>query len=145
MNHQDMYRQLAMKLHPDRGGSLEEMTRLNSAYQSQRWQIVETLYSKYFVVRTKARKQTTQRAYKPINNYTIAREVMVRRKYRKKVYDLFKTVEAYAKGTGASVLFHENREPFMGRSQFVFIATNMNEETWRYLQEVFADLSYGMQ
>jgi hypothetical protein len=145
MNYQDMYRQLAMKLHPDRGGSLEEMTKLNSAYQSRRWEIVETLYSKYFVVKTKTKKQYTQKVYysKPKEDYTIVREVTVRKKYRKQVHDLFETVEVYARRTGAIVFCSELKGLF-GKSQFIFLATGLSNETYEYLLGIFMDLSYAM-
>jgi len=42
-----MYRELSMALHPDTGGSNEEMAKLNAAKQDGDWDTIRRMYAKY--------------------------------------------------------------------------------------------------
>jgi DnaJ-class molecular chaperone len=44
---QEMYRQLSMKFHPDRGGDPEIMKDINQAYNIENWFKIEKLFNKY--------------------------------------------------------------------------------------------------
>ena len=130
MNHIEMYRQLVMKLHPDRGGSLRDMTILNSAHQAGRWEVIADLYAKYF---GGAKQKIEEKEEKPLYRYWCSFKCSRFKSAKAKIFlrEMYRIAYRY----GGEAELYETKYFLIRR--YKFVGYNLTESLSNHLQSMF--------